>query len=229
MNHPLVVLTYAVGIGELLLAEYFWKTNTGQTIRRVMSLLSASTALWVLTSAYVAYKPSSPFVDVMGNIVFFAGLMLLTSLVWLVLIFPYQSVRIDRLHVVLLYVPVLLFTTILFTTKTILAGTIADANNVGTTVPGPLYWIYNSYELVLYLVCIGTLIFRSRHFSGYNKRNVLITLASLIFGGLPGVFLDLVAPFFNLYNVNYLYGNLASVFWLGGVTYILVSKSERWG
>lgn len=227
MTHPLVILTYIAGVGELVLALYFLKTNSGATIRKVMSLLCASTALWVLTSAFVAFRPSTPFVDFMGNIVFFGGATLLTTLVWLVCIYPYPNIRFDALHVMLLYVPVLLFTVILFSTKTILAGTIADSSNVGQTIPGPVYWIYNAYQLVVYLVALCILIFKSRHFSGYNKRNILIILAALVLGGLPGVFLDLIAPFFNLYNVNYLYGNLASVFWLGGVTYILVAKQAR--
>ena len=226
MTHPLVILTYIIGAGELLLAMYFLKTNSGVTIRKVMSLLCASTGAWVVTSAFVSYKPNSILVDTIGNFVFFGGLMLLTTLVWLVFIYPNPIVRFDALHVILLYVPVAIFTVILFTTKTILAGTIADANSVGVTIPGPVYWIYNAYHLVLYTVAVSVLIFKSQRYSGYNKRNILIILAALILGGLPGVFLDLIAPFFNLYNVNYLYGNLASVFWLGGVTYILISKSD---
>lgn len=227
MTHPLVILTYIVGAGELVLAAYFLKTHSGATIRKVMSLLCASTGVWVLTSAFVAYRSSTPFVGFIENIVFFSGVMLLTTLVWLVFIYPYPNIRFDALHVTLLYVPVLLFTVILFSTKTILAGTIANSSNVGQTVPGPVYWIYNAYQLALYVVAIILLVAKSHRFSGYNKRNILVLLASVVLGGIPGVFLDLIAPFFNLYNVNFLYGNLASVFWLGGVTYILVTKVRR--
>jgi len=48
MKTLLLTLTYLVGIGELILAGYFWKTHSGSEIRKVMGMLSMVTGLWVL-------------------------------------------------------------------------------------------------------------------------------------------------------------------------------------
>lgn len=224
MNHPLVLLTYITGLGEILLSAYFIKTNSGSEIRKVMALLCASTGLWVLLCAYEAYRPETVINHAINNLLFVAGLILLTTLLYLVIIFPYRMRYFDSLHVVMMYVPVILFTVILFGTKTIVVKTVADAQNVGITNPGPIYLIYNLYLIFLYLFSIGLLALRSTKLSGFQRRNVLIFLVSLLLGGLPAVAIDLFAPFIGLYQLNYLYGNLASVFWLGGVTYILTAK-----
>lgn len=110
----LLLLGYSIGIGELALGIFFHSTNSGSNIRKVMALLCTSTGLWVFISVFVAYKPDSTINHFLTNLVFILGVLLLTTLLHLTILFPIPQVQFNSLHIILLYQPVLIFTAIIF-------------------------------------------------------------------------------------------------------------------
>lgn len=221
----LLTLTYLVGAGELILAIYFWVTNSKNEIRRVMSLLLASTGLWVVSSAFLSYKPQTPVTVFASGLVFVAAIFMLSTLVHLVSVFPYRTHQFDRLHVVLFYIPALIFSISSFVPNLMMRGLSGGPDTVGVIYPGPLYNIYNSYGLVLYLLVVIILFSRLKKLDGQHRQNTKLLLWAVFLGGFPGVILDLVLPLVApTTQPNFLFGNLASVAWLGIITYIIQKK-----
>lgn len=224
MKTALLTATYLVGIGELILAGYFWKTRSGQEIRKIMTVFALATGIWVISSALVSYRESSFFVDVNVRIIFIAGALLLTSLLRLAILLPYKTFTFDRLHAFLLYVPVLLITYMMIVGETIVRGYQVTPHDVGVVIPGPLYSMYNGYLLLVYLASLWILLMKYRSTDGSARRLTELVLWSIIIGGLPAVLIDLIIPLFSDVYINSLTGNLFTAVWLGVTSYIVIKK-----
>ncbi len=225
MKIVLLTLTYLVGAGELILAIYFWVTNSKSEIRRVMALLAFSTGAWVIFSGLSAYTTETAFVDFALALVYVFGTFLMTALVHFSIIYPYPTIRFDWLHKLLLYVPAVIFSMLALLTKTIVSGIDVTTNTPGKVISGPLHHTYNYYLLVLFLVFIVIILFKIRRAEGPMRNNMIAIFVSIIIGGGIPVWLDLITPNFGLnMNVNYLYGNISTVAWLGVTTFIVMKK-----
>lgn len=165
-KYILLSLTYLVGIGELILAIFFWVTRSGNEIRKVMALLAFSTGAWVITSAISSYRAQTPLTTFDTSLIFVFGVFLLSSLLHLVVIYPYPIYRFDWLHLVLFYTPATLFSVAAFIPKLILAGFTGGPQNPGVIFPGPLYNLYNVYLLVLFVIVVAVLINRRKNSTG---------------------------------------------------------------
>lgn len=225
MKTLLLTLTYAVGIGELILGVYFWVTHSKSEIRRVMALLAFSTGTWVILSAVTSYVPYTAIGRYEMASVYILGSLLLTALLHLTLIFPFPIMRLDKLHILLLYLPLAIFSYILLTTNLIVNSFIGNTNWAGTVIGGPLFDLYNIYSILLFIVSIGVLTNRLGKLDGIHKKNIQIFAWSVILGGLPGVIFYLLLPtFYPQIVVNSLIGALSSAIWVGGTTYIVLRK-----
>lgn len=145
MKTLLLTLTYLVGIGELILAIYFWVTNSKNEIRKVMALLALSTGIWVITSGLTLCVSQTPITTFFMQLVFVSGALLITALLHLSLIFPNKLIQLDPLHGWLLYGPAIVFTLIMFVSDSIVMGFTGSVTDVGRIIPGPLYSLYNLY------------------------------------------------------------------------------------
>ena len=217
MRTILLTLTYTVGIGELILAIYFWATNSKNEIRRVMAVLAFATAGWGVTNAQTQLNYS-----LMGVLPYVFGTLMLTSLFHFAVIYPYRRFNFDRLHTFFLYLPWAFFTYLLIWTRVLVAD-LYLRNNAAYSTPGSLFPVFNLYLALLYFSAMGFLIWKLTKLEGSVKRNTVIVFVSLLFAGLPGVFF---AVFHLMKDVpfNYLYGPISSVVWLGATTYIVRKK-----
>lgn len=221
----LLTLTYLVGAGELILAIYFWVTNSKNEIRRVVSLLALSTGMWVILGAVTSYVPYSTTGHYLMALDYIFGLSLLTILVHLVLIMPFPVARIDRFHIGLLYFPVVLFSYILLFSRTIVYSFQGSPTESGTITGGPLFGLYNIYLLLLFALAVIVAFVRIRKLDGLHRSNMTIFIWSVILGGSPGIFFYLVLPTFASHIAfNTLFGVIPSVIWIGGTTYIALKK-----
>ncbi|GEM_PF-5917806 len=222
MKTFLLTATYLVGIGELALAVFFWVTHSKSEIRKVMALLAFSTGMWVILSALTSYVSYSELGKYQVALVYVFGLVLLTCLVHLTLIFPFRLIHLDRFHVFLMYVPVIIFSYISLATSLIVLTFTGDPNNVGDIVGGPLYGLYNIYAFILFIASIIILITRARKLDGLHRKNIQIFGWSVFLGGLPGVIFYLLIPTFSpQIIINSLFGVLSSLIWVSGTTYII--------
>lgn len=217
MKTILLILTYAVGIGELILAIYFWVTNSKSEIRRVMALLAFSTAGWGITNAL-----TDAHYTFIGVLPYVFGTLMLTTLLYFAVIFPYRNFIFDRLHTFFLYLPWVFFSFLILTTKTVLTD-LYITNNASYTSPGSLFPVFNVYLALLYFSGMALMLWKVRNSEGLVRHNMVIVFWSLLLAGLPGVFFAILhmmkdVPF------NYLYGPIASIFWLGATTYIVRKK-----
>lgn len=222
MKTLLLTATYLVGIGELILAIFFWVTAQKQEVRKVLGMLTFFTSIWVLLSAFVAYRTNTEIPD---NFLFMFGALLITALMHFSFIFPYRLFQFDRLHASLLYVPAVLFSIIAFTTNSISVGSYSTPMYAGEVIPGPIYPIYNLFFAFIFLVSIGIFIYRFVKSSGLHKVLVGRVLLGIILGGLPAVFIDLLQhSFFPGAKPNFLYGSLLTSVWLGIIGYTVLKK-----
>lgn len=225
MKTFLLTATYAVGIGELILAIYFWVTNSKNEIRRVMALLAFSTAVWVIFSGLTSYHSYTLFGYYENAIVYLFGAFVVLSLLHLSLITPYKLFALDRLHVFLLYLPLAFFTYMLFFSRTIVFTFNGSQNDVGNIFGGPLLGMYNTYLLSLFLCTLGIFIYRIRHSDGIHRKNSILVFLSVILGGLPGAVLYLlIATVTPHLPVNTLIGVIPTGIWIGLTSYILLRK-----
>lgn len=226
MKTLLLTLTYLVGAGELVLAWYFWKTNSGNEIRKVMALLAFSLGMWVITSAFVAYKPDDNlFLILTSRLIFVFGSLLLTSLFHFTLIYPYPVRIFDQYHKILLYIPAVIFSLIAVTSNAIYQGAYASETVAGQVIPGPVYNHYNVYLLLLYVLSIVIMVRRLPTLSGDHQKITRLMITAVIIGGLPAVVIDLVMPLV-VPNIvpNSLYGNLFTGVWLGATSYVVMRR-----
>ncbi len=217
MKTLLLALTYLVGIGELILAIYFWATNSKSEIRRVMAILAFATAGWGITNAMTNSEYS-----LVGVLPFVFGALLLTAMVHFAIVFPYRKFTFDRLHVLGLYLPWAFFSYLLLWTRVVVADMYL-VNNAGYTTGGSIFPAFNFYLALLYFLGLGLIIWKLTKLEGVAKKNTMIIFFSLLIAGLPGVFF---AIFHFMENVpyNYLYGPISSIVWLGATTYIVRKK-----
>lgn len=219
----LVILTNLVGTGELVLAWFFWKTNSKNEIRRVMAFLALFTGLWVIATAMNSYS-TSPLAEFRDKFTYTFGVLLVTALLDFSLVFPYPMRRIDRLHRIFMYLPAVIFSIIIFRGRDIVSHYFSSPTLSGQWIGGPLYWLYNVYLLGLYLAAMIILISKIKKTDGIHHRNLVIVVWSILLGGAPGIIFDVLMPL--LYNqAKYpLVGTLSSVFWLALTSYIILRK-----
>lgn len=212
----LLTLTYLVGAGELILAIYFWATNSKSEIRKVMALLAFSTSMWVIVNALSGGN------QIFAELTYVFGLLLVISLLHFTLIYPYRYQNFDKFHTLGLYLPWLFFSYAILATKTVIVS-LPTIDNAGQTIGGPLFPILNILISGAYFISIFLLLISSRKVDGYHRKNVLTMLYSLIIAGFPGIYFG-VFQGNQLLPFNYLIGPLASSIWLGATTYIVRKK-----
>lgn len=225
MKTALLLLTYSVGIGELILAIYFWATNSKNEIRRVMALISFSLGMWLFLVAIIAYNNGN-WVLYVDRIVYAIGAILLTAVFHLTVVYPYKLFSFDRLHIVLLYIPAFLLAILSIFTPAIIKGVIlGTAIDSEQDIGGVAHPLYNGILLTFFLLSIGFLFFRLSRTSVPQRNDVKLILTSLILGGAPSMYVDVVAPLFGFPVFNYLYGSVFTGLWLGVVIWILFKKT----
>lgn len=216
----LIILTYAISITELVLAGYFWKTNSGNVIRRLMVFMLFSTGLWVGTTAASVYQSPSAFADLFNKLVYVFGVFGLTTLLHFTLLWPIPKPWLIRFKVWIIYTPAVLFTILLLFTNLVVRAFIITPNSYGYIVAGPLLSLYNIYLLILFL---AALIVSFSHYSP-PPANTGIVWWSILIGGLPAVLLDLIGTSWLQIDSNPLIGVLANAVWVGAIVYIITKK-----
>lgn len=222
----LLTLTYLVGAGELALAVFFWVTHSKSEIRKVMALLSFSTGMWVVIGSLTTYTHPTSLIVFLVSTLYVFGVFLSTALVHLAIVFPFPLIRFDRLHSFLLYVPAILFSVIALSTRTIVSSYDVNPTIPGVVISGPLHHLFNYYILALFIICLALLLQKIIRTDGIHKKNATTVFWSILLGGGLPVWYDLLVP--NLFpqftQSNYLYGDLATVIWLGITTFIVLQK-----
>lgn len=226
MKTILLTLAYTIGIGELILAGYFWVTNSKNEIRRVMALISLFTGAWVITSALSAYVNPTPFVIFILSLVYVFGIFLIVALLHLAIIFPYSLFHFDRVHKALLYVPAVIFSSIALFTKTIVTGIDISPETPGLVISGPLHDMYNYYILLYLIFTFSLLLYKAKHSDGTNRKMAFTVFVSIFLGGMFPIWFDILVPSFfpQFTRMNYLFGNIGTVLWLGVTTYVVRKK-----
>lgn len=223
MKTLLLTLTYTVGIGELILAIYFWVTNSKSEIRKIMAGLALSTGVWAITNALTAYVQPSEFVTLMLNLLFICAITSVTLLVLLVIVFPYRTFTFDRLHAILLFIPAAFIAIILLTSSTIINGYTVSTDTAGWVVGGQLFPFYQIIVGLIYLISLSLNIYKIRKTDGRAKHNLKLFLVGAFFAAFPAIFLNIWSSFVRI-EVNPLLVVLPSVIWLGITTSIITRK-----
>lgn len=223
MKTILLTLTYTVGIGELILAVYFWVTNSKNEIRKVMAALAFSTGIWALTNALTAYVNPSPFVTFALNLLFICGITSVTLLVLLVIIFPYRLFTFDKLHAIFLFIPSLVVAIILLSTHTIIDSYSVSLNTAGWVIGGPLFPFYQICVGVIYLASLSLNIYKIKKTDGRSKQDLKLFLFGAFFAAVPAIALNIYSSF-EANTVNPLIVVIPSAIWLGTTAYSIIRK-----
>lgn len=223
MKTLLLTATYLVGIGELLLAIFFWRTHSKNEIRKVMASLTLFTGLWVLVTAFNSYSISShaEFID---KFTYTFGVLLVTALLDFSLVFPYPMLRIDRIHRIFMYIPAVIFSIMIFYGGDIVSHYYSGPTLQGLWVGGRLYWLYNLYLLCLFIAASIILIRKVKKTDGIHRHNLVIVIWSILLGGAPGMIFDVVVPLLTNEARFPLVGTISSVSWLALTSYIVIKK-----
>jgi len=220
MKIALFGLTYLVGIGELLLAIYFWVTNSKSEIRRVMAFLALSLSLWVLFNGIFGVHLPTKLHSVIFTAPYVFGVFILSFLFHFSVVYPLKTFSFDRLHATFLYAIASIFSfAILFSTTIVDRFFVHDNGSIGI-IGGPLYGLYNFYLSVLMLLSLALIVYKYRQIQGIPKRNVQLILWSSIITGVPA-FITSVFHLAPTFPYNFLIGPIASGFWLVAVTVII--------
>ncbi len=213
-----------IGIGELFLALYFWYTNSGSRIRWTVGLVAFSMGTWVILNVLTSYTERTALTDALIPILFFDVVVLFLAIVHLCLEFPYPMFRVDRLHLLLLYVPLLaIFAHVTFFTNGIVREYQLDRISPGYIIPGDFYPLFAGVILVGFTASIGLLLYKLRRTTGTHHRNVLLVLLSFLIPGLPALYFVLTREAVGV-SYNSLITPIMSGAWLAITSYIVVKK-----
>jgi hypothetical protein len=225
MKEFLITINLVIGISELALAAYFWKTHSGSAIRKVMTLLAFSTGMWVILTGLFSYGVIFiSYTDIATSFVYTFGVILVTALLHLVILFPHSIFNFDRLHAILLYVPAFIFSLASFTKAITKYNALSSIDGYVISYPGPLHVIYNTYLFLLYTLTVLLLVNKIRRFDGVSRRNALIVLIGIVIGGIPIVIIDLILTTIGVYPNPSIATALTAV-WLGTTAYIVFKKT----
>lgn len=219
MKTLLLTLTYTVGMGELILAMYFWATNSKSEVRRVMGVLAFFTGCWALLNAATGTINSNYYLNAST---FVAGCFLIASLLHLTLVFPHPFFQLDRFHRIFIYLPAVFFTYAILFTKTVVIG-FPYLKNAGLTLGGPLFVVLNLYLGGVFVLSLLILFLRSKRVDGTARQNTLLLFWTILIGGIPGIFFA-VLHLLDHFPFNYLYGPIGSMIWFISIMYILRKK-----
>jgi len=219
----LLTLTYLAGIGELLLAIFFWKTNSKNEIRRLMALMSLVVSIWAFSNALSAYSNPGPIVTFFIATLYVAGILLVTLIFHFSIVFPHKIFYFDRFHALLLYLPAAIITYIEIFSKTILAGYTIAPDNPGFMIPGPLFGLYNFCLAIFFLASLCLLFYKYKKTDGINRKNLQIVFWSIFIGGAPAIFINIWAVF-SAAQINALIPVVFTLFWVLLTTYIIFRK-----
>ncbi len=223
MKTLLLTLTYLVGAGELLLSGFFWKTNSGNTIRRIMSFFALVTGFWVISTAAASYNTSISGITWYRSAHVF-GPFLVTTLFVFATQFPVSTWRLDKLHYVFIYAPATLFSLIIMSSTEFLAGFTATSTDSGSWFGGSIYWLYSLLLLCFYLATVIVLVTKYRIVDGIHRKNLTIVFVSIVLGGFPAIVTDVLFSLFTNEGRYAIVGSLMTVFWLGITSYIVLKK-----
>ena len=223
MKTFLLTATYAVGIGELILAIYFWITNSKSEIRRVMALLALVTAIWVIGNAIASYTNASLLVDYTLKILYCSGLLIVVVLVHLSLIYPFKIINIDRYHRILLYTPAVMISYLVFFSKAIIVGYEISPLIPGNVIPGPAFSLFNIVIALYFFAYIIITSIRISNLDGINRKNTILLLISVVVGGLFAIVGNILYSFSTI-MFNPLVTVIPSIAWVAAIIYI-VNKS----
>lgn len=224
MKELLVILGYYVAIGEMILALYFWRTNSGSQIRRVLALLAFATSLWVLSIVSIAYAQSGIGWDNQFKLAYVFGPLVTTALLHFSLVFPFPNVRLDRWHIILLYVPWIILTWMTLASDAIVSSFRSSPIFSGEWTEGKLFIPYAFVLAVSYMVAVIVMINKHHTLDGVHKNNLRIVILAVLIGGIPGMLVDVIIPIFTgLAQFPYI-GTLSTGIWLGAMSYIVMKK-----
>lgn len=223
MKTILLTLTYLVGAGELILAIYFWVTNSKNEIRRVMALLAFSTGMWAITNALTAYVNPSRFVTFSLYLLFICGIISVTLLLYLIIIFPFRRIIFNKLHTILLFLPAVLIIIILLSSTTIIEGYSVTTETPGWVIGGSLFPHYQIIVGLTYITSLIINIYKIKVTEGPTKNNLKLFLFGAFFAAVPAIFLNIWASFISN-QINPLLVVLPSAVWLGTTTYTVLKK-----
>jgi hypothetical protein len=225
MNTFFLILTYILGLSDLLLSFYFLYTHSKNEIRKVMFLFTFSLGIWVIISAHTSYISFSSSGYYEMALVYFAGSVAITAMLHLALIMPYKIYNFDKYHAILLYIPTIFFFFMLFFTRTLVVSFENNLNGFGYINSGELYPLYNIYNAVIYLLGLSIFFHRSQIGDGQHKKSSRIIFLSLLVGGLPAIVIYFIlATFFTSVPTNNLVGVLPTAFWVFSTSYIVMRK-----
>lgn len=215
--------SYLIASAEIILALYFFSTSSKNTIRRVTGFLTLVTGLWVLTTTMAAYN-ASPWAFHLYQAAHIFGLLIVTILFHFALVFPTPKLRLDSLHLALLFIPTVILSLILIGSRVLLTSFTASATEAGVWYGGGMYWLYTTYLLVMYTVSIVFMMIRSRSLDGILRKNLRIVILSIVLGGFPAIVTDVIMPLFLNYGQYALIGGFSSLAWLGITMYVVLRK-----
>lgn len=187
MQTFLLTATYLIGLTELAFGLYFWKTNAGNQTRKVAGTLALSMSAWVLLNALTAYRNPSAFTDLALPFIYLSVIVFMIAMVHLALLFPIPLVRLDRLHVFLLYLPVAFFIQPVFGTQTIVQGYVVNPTISGYAIPGPLYPLFTTFVLTALLAAIILFIRQIVRTGGELRKKAITVFLSLSIPVIGGV------------------------------------------
>lgn len=223
MKTPLLTLTYLVGIGELILAVFFWMTRGNNQVRRVICLIAFSLGVWVLLNALTAYQNPSKAIDFASSFIYLSVVVFVTAAVHFALLFPIPFVRLDRLHVFLLYLPASLSIYPIFFTRTIVRGYVLNPSISGYSLPGPLYGEFSTFLTVVLIITLWLLARQVMRTDGVLRRNATIVFWSLLVPIVGGIGYNLPHELRGT-EYNSLVAPLLTSFWVILTSYIVLRK-----
>lgn len=218
-----------IGTAEYLIAAYFFRTNSGDSTRKLYAVFSLGVASWVtfVGLSHIVHEvlpfPQHYLPHFLTSIAFLSPVVTFGALLLFSRRFPLLTRKLNTVDYFFAWGPVIFFAPLLFFTNLIFSLRIDPVYEIFAD-SGKLDFLYSLFVLVYWLWSVVILANKLSKTTGYQRWLLKIFLFGILLSGVVGVMTNAILPTFFGYQQLWWLGPEASVIWLGITSYVLVKK-----
>lgn len=221
----MTVLAYflaAIAALELLLAIVLMYRYRRSEIVTTFVLFILSVVLWVGSIA-LFFLVDSTIAIAMARLYYVAAAGIALFYVFFAVVFPFRSIRLTGLRVVLVTLPFVVVSLITTLTDWLVKSFVV-VGNTREIIWGSFYHEYAVYFLIYWIIGTWFLAQKFRRSDGVHFWQLKYLLYGITVSSIMGIGFDLLLPWFGNYTLIWI-GPLSSIVWLGFTTYIIFRRT----
>ncbi|MBI5037121.1 MAG: hypothetical protein HZC01_00210 [Candidatus Kerfeldbacteria bacterium] len=226
MSHTHAIILLIIAGVEIALAMYTLLGDIKSQVRRWYAMFALSVAIWVGSLGLDILVSAKKAVIIIGYFPWIGGVLIVTTLLFLVWIWPYKSQPIKLWNWVVIILPIIVFTFLILSPY---APVVEKTQMTAwrSNEQGPSYGLYNTLIFGYLLWAVVSLYRKFRESDGIYRWQLKYFMVSVILAGGIIVVTNIIIPWLGYSEWEIFesaFGPEVSILWVGFSTYIHLKK-----